>query len=112
MVVLATAPDKLIWVALVYLGVQLLENSLLVPRIQSQALNVHPVMILMVLIIGSEVAGLWGIILGPPLTAASKEIFMYFLNEWRGKHPPQDAPAEQPQDAEPSAAASQPSAPE
>lgn len=108
-VVLATAPDKLIWVALVYLGVQLLENSLLVPRIQSQALNVHPVMILMVLIIGSEVAGLWGIILGPPLTAASKEIFMYFLNEWRGKHPPQDAPAEQPQDAE-NAAESQPSA--
>ena len=82
-VVLATAPDKLVWVALVYLGVQLLENSLLVPRIQSKALNVHPIMIMVALIVGSEVAGLWGVILGPPLTAASKEVFMYFLREWR-----------------------------
>ncbi len=82
-VVLATAPDKLVWVALVYLGVQLLENSLLVPRIQSRALNVHPIMIMVALIVGSEVAGLWGVILGPPLTAASKEVFMYFLREWR-----------------------------
>lgn len=82
-VVLATAPDKLVWVALVYLGVQMLENSLLVPRIQSRALNVHPIMIMVVLIVGSEVAGLWGVILGPPLTAASKEVFMYFLREWR-----------------------------
>lgn len=82
-VVLATAPDKLVWVALVYLGVQLLENSLLVPRIQSRALNVHPIMIMVVLIVGSEVAGLWGVILGPPLTAASKEVFMYFLRQWR-----------------------------
>ncbi len=78
-VVLATAPDKLIWVVLLYLGVQLLENSLLVPRIQSQALNLHPVMIISVLIVGSEVAGLWGIILGPPLVAAAREVFLYVL---------------------------------
>ena len=81
-VVLATSPDKFFWVLLVYFGVQLLENSLLVPRIQSRALNVHPVMILVVIIVGSEVAGLWGIILGPPLVVAGKEVFQYFAEEW------------------------------
>ena len=93
-VVLATAPDKVIWVALLYLGVQLIENSLLVPRIQSQALNLHPVMIITVLIVGSEVAGLWGIILGPPLAAAAREVFLYFLVlrlSDRGSEPPPDA---------------------
>lgn len=81
-VVLATSPDKLFWVLLVYFGVQLLENSLLVPRIQSRALNVHPLLILIVIIVGSEVAGLWGIILGPPLVVAGKEVFQYFAEEW------------------------------
>ena len=94
-VVLATAPDKLVWVALVYLGVQMLENSLLVPRIQSRALNVHPIMIMVALIVGSEVAGLWGVILGPPLTAASKEVFMYFLREWREDLRPEVAEAQE-----------------
>lgn len=81
-VVLATSPEKFFWVVLLYFGVQLLENSFLVPRIQSRALNVHPIMILVALIVGSEVAGLWGIILGPPLAVASKEVFDYFSAEW------------------------------
>ena len=83
LVVLATAPEKFIWVALLYLGVQLLENSLLVPRIQGESLNLHPVMVLAALIVGSEVAGLWGMILGPPLAAASREVLLYFLGVWR-----------------------------
>ena len=81
-VVLATSPGKFFWVVLVYFGVQLLENSLLVPRIQSRALHVHPVLILVVIIVGSEVAGLWGVILGPPLVVAGKEVFDYFVEEW------------------------------
>lgn len=81
-VVLADSPEKFFWVVLVYFGVQLLENSLLVPRIQSRALHVHPVLILVVIIVGSEVAGLWGVILGPPLVVAGKEVFDYFVEEW------------------------------
>ena len=83
LVVLATAPEKFVWVALLYLGVQFLENSLLVPRIQSESLNLHPVMVLAALIVGSEVAGLWGIILGPPLAAAGRGVLLYFLSVWR-----------------------------
>ena len=82
LVVLATAPEKFIWVALLYLGVQFLENSLLVPRIQSESLNLHPVFVLAALIVGSEVAGLWGVILGPPLAAAGRGVLLYFLGVW------------------------------
>ena len=85
LVVLATAPEKFIWVALLYLGVQLLENSLLVPRIQSESLNLHPVFVLAALIVGSEVAGLWGVILGPPLAAAGRGVLQYFLSVWRAE---------------------------
>ena len=82
-VTLAFAPNMIIPVILLYILVQLLENSLLVPRIQSDSLNLHPVMIIAALIVGSEVAGLWGIMLGPPLAAAGRAVLLYFLNEWR-----------------------------
>ena len=84
-VVLATSPEKFVWVAILYFGVQLLENSILVPRIQSQVLHVHPILIIFVLIAGSELAGLWGVILGPPLAVAAKEVYTYFSVEWHSQ---------------------------
>ena len=62
LVTLATAPDKLIWVALLYLGVQLVENTLLVPRVQSDTLNIHPIVVIVVIIVGGHFFGIWGII--------------------------------------------------
>ena len=101
LVVLATSPDKFVWVALLYLGVQFLENSLLVPRIQSESLNLHPVMVLAALIVGSEVAGLWGMILGPPLAAASREVLLYFLGVWRSEDSDGPSLPETPDEAHP-----------
>ena len=46
LVTLATEPHLLPWVVLLYLGVQLLENTLLVPRIQGDSLNLHPAAII------------------------------------------------------------------
>lgn len=82
LVTLATDPEKVPWVILLYLGVQLLENSLLVPRIQGNALNLHPIAVMIVIVIGSQLFGLWGVILGPVLVAAAKEVIKYFYAEW------------------------------
>ena len=101
LVVLATAPEKFIWVALLYLGVQLIENSLLVPRIQGESLNLHPVMVLAALIVGSEVAGLWGMIMGPPLAAAAREVLLYFLGVWRAEDAGEVPETETQEDVEP-----------
>lgn len=76
-VTLAIAPDKAIWVAVVYLAVQLLENMLLVPRIHGTYMRIHPAMILVLLPIGAYLAGLWGIILVVPLTATVIELYKY-----------------------------------
>ena len=76
-VVLAIAPDKAIWVAVVYLAVQLLENLLLVPRIHGTYMRIHPAMILVLLPLGAYIAGLWGIILIVPLTATVVELYKY-----------------------------------
>jgi predicted PurR-regulated permease PerM len=76
-VVLAVAPQKAIWVALVYLAVQMLENIFLVPRIQGTYMRIHPAMILILLPLGTFIAGLWGIILVVPVTATLIELFKY-----------------------------------
>ncbi|MBM3118298.1 MAG: AI-2E family transporter [Chloroflexi bacterium] len=82
-VVLAIAPQKVIWVAVVYVGVQLLENILLVPRIHGGYLRIHPALILVLLPLGAYIAGLWGIILVVPLTATVVEIYKYVRQTWQ-----------------------------
>jgi predicted PurR-regulated permease PerM len=94
LVTLATAPHLVPWVILLYLAVQLLENTLLVPRIQGNALNLHPVALIMVIIIASHFFGLWGVILGPPVVAMVKDISVWFVGEW--SRPP-SAPESEPE---------------
>ncbi len=76
-VVLAIAPEKVIWVVLLYVLVQLLENSLLRPKIQGSYLQLHPVVIIVLLPIAAYLAGIWGMVLYVPLTALGVEIFKY-----------------------------------
>jgi predicted PurR-regulated permease PerM len=82
LVTLATAPEKVFWVIPLYAGIQLLENVFLVPRVQGNALNIHPLWIIVIILIGAQIAGLWGVILGPPLVAAGKGVVSYFSNQW------------------------------
>jgi predicted PurR-regulated permease PerM len=82
LVTLAVAPEKVIWVILLYLGIQILENSFLVPRIQGNALDLHPIAVMIVIVIGSHLFGLWGVILGPLLVAAARDVIKYFIDQW------------------------------
>lgn len=83
-VTLATSPEKIVWVLSLYIGLQVLENIFLVPRIQSHAVGLHPAVIMIVLMVGSEAAGLWGVLLSVPLAAVGRDVFKYFHNEWGG----------------------------
>jgi predicted PurR-regulated permease PerM len=86
-IIAATEPDKFIWVALVYLAIQQVENILLVPRIQGNALEMHPAMILLMLAIGGAAFGLIGLILIVPISALAREVFWYLDHRLRGELP-------------------------
>ena len=92
LVTLASAPDKVPWVILVYVAVQLLENTLLVPRIQGNSLKLHPVAVILVIVVASSYFGLWGVILGPPLVSMLRDMAVYFHKEWN--RPPEAPVAE------------------
>lgn len=83
MVTLATAPEKIPWVALGYLLIQLLENSLLVPRIQGTQMEIHPAFVIILVLLGAHFAGLMGFIIILPLTMTIMKIFGYFRDSAR-----------------------------
>ena len=88
-VALAMAPDKAIWVAVLYVGIQLVENNLLVPKVQSAYLRIHPAVMIVLLVFGAYVAGIWGILLIGPLTATLVEIFKYVREQYYAQNPPE-----------------------
>ena len=84
LIVLATEPSKVLWVGLLYLAIQMAENYLLVPRIQGGAVQIHPAMVLVLLVVFGAVMGLWGLIVAVPLAAILRELFWYFDARLRG----------------------------
>jgi predicted PurR-regulated permease PerM len=84
LIVLATDPAKLPWVALLYLGIQMAENYLLVPRIQGGAVQIHPAMVLVLLVVSGAVMGFWGLVVAVPLAAILRELFWYTDARLRG----------------------------
>jgi predicted PurR-regulated permease PerM len=78
-VALAIAPHKAIWVVVLFLAVQLLENNLLVPRIQGGYLRINPAILIVLLVVGVYIAGFWGLVLAAPLTATVAAVVQYVL---------------------------------
>ncbi len=64
---------------LLYLGIQQLENNLLVPKIQGDAVELHPSAVMLSLIVGGAIAGLLGAILALPITAAARDVYRHLF---------------------------------
>ena len=68
-------PSKAIWVAVLFLVVQQVENNLLVPRIMSANLDLHPVSVLFFVVAMGGLMGPLGILLATPLCAITKALY-------------------------------------
>jgi predicted PurR-regulated permease PerM len=82
-VTLAFFPQKLLWVIGLHAVIPILEGNFLVPKIQGEVLNIHPALGLFVLVVGSNVAGIWGLVLAFPFTAAVMALYHYFIGSVR-----------------------------
>ncbi len=88
-IVAATEPELLPWVVLLYVVVQQLENNLLVPRVHGHALDLHPAMIILLLVVAGSVFGFIGLIVIVPLSAILRELFWYADHRFTGATPEQ-----------------------
>lgn len=60
-----------LWTLGVVLAVQVLEGHVLQPMIQSRTVQMHPAMVMLAITAGASVAGILGMLLAVPLTAAA-----------------------------------------
>ena len=77
LIALLERPMLGLWVALAFFAIQQIENLFLVPRIAGSAVRFHPAWVMIVLVVGSQVAGLWGLLLGVPIAAMLRDVFRY-----------------------------------
>jgi predicted PurR-regulated permease PerM len=78
--VAATAGLEPVIAAIVlYTLVQQIENNLLVPKIQGDAIKMHPALVMFAIIIGGAIAGLLGAILALPVAAAGRDVLRYLF---------------------------------
>lgn len=65
---------------LLYTIVQQVENNVLVPKIQGEAVELHPSIVMVALVVGGAIGGLLGAILALPITAAARDVFRYLFH--------------------------------
>ncbi len=74
-------PIKIIWISIFWILIQWSENNLVAPKIIGENMGMHPMIILLSIIIGGGVFGVFGMILSVPLVAIGKIILLYLIDK-------------------------------
>jgi predicted PurR-regulated permease PerM len=77
LVALLSDPVSALWVAAAFFAIQQVENLVLVPRIAGESVQLHPAMVMVVLVIGNELAGFLGMLIAVPVAATIRDVFKY-----------------------------------
>jgi len=72
------SPMLALLVIILYVVIQQLENYIIVPQVMKRAVNLNPIVIIIAMLIGAKLAGVMGVILSIPLTAAIAEFLKDF----------------------------------
>jgi predicted PurR-regulated permease PerM len=89
---------RVILVVAVFTGAQLLEGTVLSPRILGRSVNLHPVWILLAIIVGGSLFGIFGMLIAVPAAAAIQVFLRHWLASYRasriyrGEPPPAQPP--------------------
>lgn len=73
-IALVQDPIKAVWVLVIMLVAQQIEGNLITPNVMGNALDVHPLTVITLILAAGNIAGLWGIILAIPTYAVLKAI--------------------------------------
>ncbi len=86
LIALTISPLVAVGALLAYVAIQQIENHIIVPLLMKKAVGLNPVVIILVLLIGGKLAGVAGLILAVPLTAAISVVWDDLVNrEYQNK---------------------------
>jgi len=78
LVTLGSSPIKALFVALLYIVVQQLENSLIVPKLMQKVVGLSPVIIILAILTGAKLMGIVGAVIAVPVAASISVL----IREW------------------------------
>lgn len=84
------SPGAVLAAVALYTVIQQLENHLLVPKVMGDAVDLHPAVVIVALIVGGTLFGLWGAILAAPVVALGRDLYRYAFRRLEGS-PPDEA---------------------
>ena len=76
--ILNNPPDLglvLLWIVILFIVVQAIDNALISPLVVSKSVNMHPLTVIVAVIVGGKIAGALGMLLAVPFTGVAKVIF-------------------------------------
>lgn len=71
----------------IYMLIQQVENNLIVPRVIGTAVDVHPLLIMVAMVVGASTAGILGVLLAAPFVATGKVILVYVYDKLLDRDP-------------------------
>ncbi len=77
---LTAGVEPAIAAVLLYVGIPQVENNVLVPKTQGDAVQLHPTIVMFALVVGGAIGGLMGAILALPIAAAGRDVFRYLFH--------------------------------
>ncbi len=69
------SPIKALWILLYAIGVQILDNAIIGPKILSEQIGISPVLVIAGVTLGGTFGGILGMFLGVPIVAVIKLVF-------------------------------------
>ncbi len=72
---------QVLWVTILFFGIQRLENNILVPIIMNKATGLHPIIVLFAMLVGYRFMGIIGVVISIPVAAT----IGIFLDDYLGK---------------------------
>ena len=84
LIALTISPAAVIAVVILYTAVQQLENNLLVPKVMGDAVELHPAVMIVSLVVGGALFGIGGAILAAPTVAVGRDLYRYGFRRLSG----------------------------
>jgi len=83
LVVLIQSPGLAVWLIVILFLYQFVLVNVLMPRVLSDAVGLHPLLVIAAILIGIKLAGFWGAFFGIPIAGVLWAMGMFFFEQWR-----------------------------
>ncbi|NMB00179.1 MAG: AI-2E family transporter [Firmicutes bacterium] len=76
---LSKSPLTVLWVLLLFVGANQIENGIISPKIIGDRVGLHPLVVIFAVLVGGNLLGILGMLLAIPIAAIIRVILEYFL---------------------------------